>query len=147
MNPRPFAYFAGALLLLLAIAGNIPPLVQVEDDPLRVAAGVGGPHLFGLFPVGIGLSVIHAALGIWGLYAGSGLRRAVWFARRAALIFAALLIMGMIPGADQPFGIAPLYGNNLLLHGLLALFSFLFGWLYRVRRATTLPAAEEDAPA
>ncbi len=147
MNPRPFAYFAGALLLLLAIAGNIPPLVEIEDDPLRVAAGVGGAHLFGLFPVSIGLSLIHAALGMWGLYGGSRIGRAIRFARGAALIFAALLVMGMIPGFDQLFGIAPLYGNNLLLHGLLALFSFLFGWLYSLRRGTTLAPPAEDVRA
>lgn len=142
MNPRPFAYFAGALLLLLAIAGNVPPLVEQEADPLRVASGVGGRHLFGLFPVSPALSLLHGALGLWGLYAGSRLGRALTFARRAAIIFVALLIMGTIPGADEFFGAAPLYGNNLLLHGLLGLSCFLFGWLYR--RPTVIDDDEED---
>ncbi len=142
MNPRPFAWIAGAILLVLGICGFVSPLVMVEDDPLRVAAGVGGPQLFRLFPVSPVLSGLHIALGAWGLFAGSRLGRAVWFARRAALVFVLLTVMGFIPGADTMFGAAPLYGNNLLLHGLLAILSILFGWLYR--RPLALPGAYDE---
>jgi len=135
MNPRPFAYSAGLVLLLLAVLGLVPPLVQQEEDPLRIAAGVGGAYLLGLFPASLGLSIIHGLLGGWALYAAPRLGRAVRFARAATFIFGALLVMGTIPGADELFGIAPLYGNNLLVHGLLALLSFLFGWMYRWRSA------------
>lgn len=140
MNPRPFALAAGALLLLLGIAGFIPPLTGAEDDPLRIAAGVGGPQLFGLFPTSIVLSGLHAALGAWGLWSGAQLGRAVRFSRFAGLIFLVLLVLGTIPDADNLFGLAPLYGNNLLLHGLLAVLCFLFGWLYR---RPTVPTDED----
>lgn len=146
MNPRPFAWTAGALLLLLGIAGFIPPLVPVEDDPLRIAAGVGGPHLLGLFPTGAALSGLYVALGAWGLWAGARLGRAVSFSRIAGLIFALLLVLGTIPGVDTLFGLAPLYGNNLLLHGLLAILCFLFGWLYR-RPTVALDEDEEELAA
>jgi hypothetical protein len=145
MNPRPFAWTAGIILLLLGVAGFIPPLTPVEADPLRKAAGVGGPHLLGLLPVSPVLSGIHVLLGAWGVYAGTRLGRAVWFARRAAVLAAILLVMGTIPGADTLFGMAPLYGNNLLLHGLLAILCFLFGWLYR--RPAAPPAGEAEAEA
>jgi hypothetical protein len=145
MNPRPFAWTAGAILLIFGIAGLIPPLAPPEIDALRIAARVGGAQLFGLFPVSPVLSVIHIVLGAWGLWAGSRLGRALSFARWAALVFAILLVMGTIPGADTLFGAAPLYGNNLLLHGLLAVACFLFGWLYR--RPTIMPEDEDAAPA
>jgi hypothetical protein len=141
MNPRPFAWTAGAILLILGIAGFVPPLAPAEDDPLRIAAGVGGAQLFGLIPVGYGLSALHAGLGAWGVWAGSRLSRALAFARNAAVIFALLLILGTIPGADNIGGIVPLYGNNLLLHGLLAILCALFGWLYR-RPAASLDGEE-----
>lgn len=131
MNPRPFAWTAGAVLLMLGIAGFIPPLVPVEDDPLRIAARVGGPHLFGLLPTSVLLSGLYVVIGAWGLYAGTRLGRALSFARAAGLIFLLLLLMGTIPGPDTLFGAAPLYGNNLLLHGVLALLCLLFGLLYR----------------
>lgn len=145
MNPRPFAWTAGIVLLLIGIAGFVPPLTPVEADPLRIAAGVGGPRVLGLFPASPVLSGIHILLGAWGIYAGTRLTRALWFARRASIVAALLLVMGMIPGLDTLFGTAPLYGNNLLLHGLLAILCFLFGWLYR-RPAPAAPVAEE-APA
>jgi hypothetical protein len=145
MKPRPFAWTAGIILLLMGIAGFVPPLVFVEDDPLRTAAGVGGPQLLGLFPVSPLLSILHIALGAWGIFAGTRLGRAVWFSRRAAILAALLVVMGTIPGPDTLFGQAPLYGNNLLLHGLLAILAFLFGWLYR--RPTALPGTDEPLEA
>jgi hypothetical protein len=145
MNPRPFVWTAGVILILIGIAGFIPPLAPVESDPLRVAAGVGGAQLFGLLPVSPVLNVLHLALGGWAIYSGRRLARSVRFARRSAFIFAALTIMGMVPGADTLFGGGPLYGNNILLHGLLALLSFLFGWLYRRPVAVTEPVEPETA--
>ena len=32
---------------------------------------------------------------------------------------AVLLVFGLVPGPDMLFGLAPLWGNNLLLHGAL----------------------------
>lgn len=143
MNPRPFATAAGTLLILLGIAGFIPPLAPLETSPLRIAAGVGGPQLFGLFPVGAGLNVVHILLGLWGVYSGMRRARAVAFARWSAVVLLVLTVMGAIPGADELFGGGPLYGNNLLLHGGLALAAFLFGWLHR----RPAEAADEDQPA
>lgn len=145
MNPRPFAWTAGLLLLLIGIAGFVPPLVIAEADPLRIAAGVGGPQLAGLLPTSVVLSGLYVLLGAWGVWAGSRLGRAVTFARAAAAVFAVLLLMGTIPGADTLFGAAPLYGNNLILHGALALLCFLFGWLYR--RPAVAVGQDEDEEA
>lgn len=145
MNPRPFAWIVGALLLLLGIAGFIPPLTRPEDDALRIAAGVGGPQLLGLFPTSFVLSGIHLLLGAWGLWAGRRIARAVRFARFAGLVFLLLLVLGTIPGADTLFGAAPLYGNNLLLHGLLAILCLLFGWLYRHPAVTPVEGEPEVA--
>lgn len=131
MNPRPFAWIAGTILLLVGICGFIPPLTPLEDSPLRVAADVGGPQLFGIFPVSPALSALHAAIGLWGLIGGTSLTWAMVYARIAGFVFILLLVMGFVPGTDDVFGTAPLYGNNLLFHGVLAVLFFLFGWLYR----------------
>jgi Domain of unknown function (DUF4383) len=144
VNPRPFTWTAGLVLLLIGIAGFVPPLAPLETSPLRIAAGVGGRQLFGLFPVSPLVNVIHLGLGAWGVFAGRQIGRAVIFARWAATLLGLLTLMGMVPGADELFGGGPLYGNNLLLHGSLALLAFLFGWLYR---HAAPPAAEEPQAA
>lgn len=131
MNPRPFAWLAGALLVLIGVAGFVPPLVDSSADPLRVAAGVGHAQLFGLLPVSALLNLIHFGLGVWGLYAGRTLGRSVFYARRMSIAAGLLTLAGLIPGPDVLWGTAPLYGNNVLLHGLLTLSAALFGWLYR----------------
>ena len=131
MTSKFYATAAGALLILLGVAGFVPPLAPLETSPLRIAAGVGGPQLFGLFPTGVGLNVIHILLGGWGIYAGQRLERAVSYARWSAVALFVLTLMGTVPGADELFGGGPLYGNNLLLHGGLAVTAFLFGWLHR----------------
>lgn len=144
MDPRPFAYLVSVILLVFGICGFVPPLTPEETDPLRVAAGVGGPQLFGVFPSSPVLAGLHAALGLWGLIAGAKLGRAVIFARFAGFIFLGLTAMGTIPLTDTLFGAAPLYGNNLLLHGPLALLSLLFGWLYQ--RPGPAPVAPPAPP-
>lgn len=141
MNPKIFAWAAGIVLLLIGIAGFVPPLAPLETSPLRIAAGVGGPQLFGLFPAGPVLNGVHILLGLWGLFAAQRLGRSVAFARWATLVLGLLTLMGVVPGADEMFGGGPLYGNNLLLHGALALLASLFGWLYR---RSAHPEVEQD---
>jgi hypothetical protein len=143
VNPKPFAWTAGLVLLIIGLAGFVPPLAPLETSPLRIAAGVGGRQLFGLFPVSPLVNVIHLGLGAWGVFAGRQISRAVIFARWTAILLGLLTLMGMVPGADELFGGGPLYGNNLLLHGSLALLAFLFGWLYR--KAPPPPAEEPQA--
>lgn len=139
MNPQPIAWIAGTLLAILGICGFIPPLTPIETSPLRISAGVGGPQLFGIFPVSYALSGLHAALGLWGVLSGSRLPMAVLYARISGFLFLVLLVMGVIPGTDDLFELAPLYGPNLMLHFLLAVLCFLFGWLYRRHPAETAP--------
>jgi hypothetical protein len=131
MNPRPFAWTVGIILVLLGVAGFVPPLASAEDDPLRQLAGVGGPQILGLLPTSPVLNIIHLTLGLWGVMAGRRLSGALLYCRHAAIVLAILFVFGLIPGPDNLFGLAPLYGNNLLLHGALALLCGLFGWLYR----------------
>ena len=143
MQPRPFAWTAGAILVVIGLAGFAPePIVAIETDPLRQAAGVDHPQLFGLFGVSPVLNVIHLALGVWGLISGRSLNGALTYARQVTFAGALLTIFGVVPGLDTLFGLAPLYGNNLLLHTLLAITGFLFGWLYR--RPPAIPDRVED---
>ena len=143
MQPRPFAWTAGTILAVIGLAGFAPePIVSVETDPLRIATGVDHPQLFALFGVSPVLNVIHLALGVWGLISARSLNASLTYARQTTFVAALLTVFGVIPGLDTLFGLAPLYGNNLLLHFFLAITAFLFGWLYR--RPPAIPDRIED---
>ena len=83
----------------------------------------------GVLPANIIQSSMRLLIGIWGVAAswrGRGAPRA--FARAAAVLFGLLTIMGLIPATSSAFGLMPLYGNNIWLHGALALLGALAGW-------------------
>jgi hypothetical protein len=109
---------------------------------VRIAAGVGGRQLLGLFPTSAVLSGIYVALGAWGLWAGRRLSHSVRYARMAGLIFALLLVLGHDPGADTMFGMGAALRQQPDPPRLLAILCFLFGWLYR---HTAHPAEHEAA--
>lgn len=131
MSTRTFATIFGIVFLLVGIAGFVPQLVTsgAEVHPLSVDTDHG--MLFGLFPISPLHNAVHILFGLWGLYAGRSAGNAVTYARGVALIYALLTVAGFIPGLSDGFGLVPLYGNDIWLHGLLALVAAYFGWVHR----------------
>jgi hypothetical protein len=130
MNTRTFALIFGVVFVLVGIAGFIPALLQ-DAQGGAIAPGAHHRLLLGMFPVNPLHNIVHLAFGLWGLAASRSLGQAVLYARGVAIIYAVLTIAGMIPGLDNLFGLVPLYGNDIWLHGLLALVAAYFGWVNR----------------
>ena len=130
MNTRTFALIFGVVFVLVGIAGFIPAVLQ---DPQGGAIAPGAHHklLLGMFPVNPLHNIVHLAFGLWGLAASRAQGQAVLYARGVAIIYAVLTIAGLIPRLDDFFGLVPLYGNDIWLHGLLALVAAYFGWVNR----------------
>ena len=131
MTRRRFARIFGIVFLLVGIAGFIPPLMHEmhpEFPPLEVSAYAG--ELFGLFPVNVLHSGLHILFGLWGLAAMWSQPRAKVYARGVGIIFILLAAAGFIPGLLNGFGLVPLYGNDIWLHGLIGLVAVYFGWLH-----------------
>jgi hypothetical protein len=129
MNARHFALIAGAIYVVVAVAGFIPALLQpVHPDapPVHVDALHG--RLFGLFPVNILHTLVHLAIGLWGLAAARGLAGSILYARALAVIYAALALMGLLPVLNTLFGLVPLYGHDVWLHAGTAAVAAFFGW-------------------
>jgi hypothetical protein len=53
------------------------------------------------------------------------------YAKSVAIIYAVLMIAGIVPGLNTMFGLVPLFGNDVWLHALLALVAAYFGWMHR----------------
>lgn len=85
--------------------------------------------LFGLFPVNGIHNLVHIAFGIWYLAVWRSVHCARFYARAVAVIYAVLVIAGLIPGLNTLFGLVPLYGHDVWLHALIALVAACSGFL------------------
>jgi hypothetical protein len=140
--------YLGAGLLGLIPAALMPP--PADAPPTSFALMYG--YLLGLFPVNILHSAVHLAIGAWGLMAWRGMASPHVFARSLALLYGALAVMGLIPGMNTLFGMLPMHGHDVWLHGGTAVVAAYFGWRSEVhmerrqmsdRRQRMLPVAAE----
>lgn len=126
----------GLVFLVVGIAGFVPGLVAPPADPDAVA--VDGMHgqLFGMFPVNWLHNLVHLAFALWGIAAYvAGPLPSRTYLRAVAIVYAALVVFGVIPGLDTLFGLVPLYGHDVWLHALLALGAGIAGFLVPDRNA------------
>lgn len=132
---RLFAMLFGIVYLLVGIAGFIPPFVSAPPpDAPSLAVGAGHGLLFGLFPVNAIHSIIHLAVGVWGVVASRAFDAAKIFARGLAIVFGVLTVMGFFPVLNTTFGLAPLHGHDIWLHALTAIAGAYFGWFHQEAR-------------
>lgn len=128
-NVRRFALVFGIIYLVVGIAGFIPPLLtHPADDTHQLRVGAMSGHLLGLFPVNAVHSLVHLAIGIWGLAAAKSTGASVTYGRSLAVIYGVLAIMGLIPALSTVFGLVPLYGHDIWLHAGTALIAAYFGF-------------------
>lgn len=129
MKTSTFALTAGIAYLALGVLGLVPACLTPPpiDAPTTSFALLYG-YLFGLWPVNVLHSALHIAAGFWGLCAWRRKCSGVSYARALAVLFAALALLGTLPGARTLFGAMPIYGHDVWLHALTALAAFHFGW-------------------
>jgi len=127
-TPR-FALVLGIVYAIVGVAGFLPAALTTPPPgapPVQVDAGYG--YLFGLFPVNILHTLVHLAVGLWGIVASRRVGASRTFAASVAVIFGVLTVMGLIPGLNTTFGLIPLFGHDIWLHALTALAAAYFGF-------------------
>jgi hypothetical protein len=132
MSTRTFALIWGIGFLAIGVSGFIPGITTAPHHgfpDLVVEANYG--QVWGLFPINILHNIVHILFGIWGLLAYKSLGASKNYAKSVAIIYAALTVAGIVPGLNTMFGLAPLFGNDIWLHALLALGGAYFGWMHR----------------
>ncbi|HWI97457.1 MAG TPA: DUF4383 domain-containing protein [Burkholderiales bacterium] len=108
MTPRSLALVLGLAYLGLGALGLMPGA------------------LAGLFRANPGLATIHLVMGAWAIAAYMGRASAVSYVRKAAFVFAALALVGLLHGLDQ--FLMPLDGANVWLHLATAAAAGFVGW-------------------
>jgi|SRR5688572_27040304 len=147
MNTRNFAMIMGIAFLLVGILGFIPGVNQLHGDDLAAEGlRVGGPGhgmLLTLFHVNLLHNLVHVVFGVMGLAMARRYDTARLYARIVAVSYALFVVLGLLPDPfNTVFGLVPIHGNNVWLHGIIALAAAYFGF---VRPATEMPTDEYSA--
>ncbi len=126
---RVFALLFGIVFLLAGVSGFVPAL-----SPMHMHSGMvvtaNSRLALGLFPVNVLHDLVHVAFGIWGLLAARSVFGATFYARSVALIYALLVVLGLIPATSALFGLVPIDGNDVWLHAGLAVVAAYFGFVH-----------------
>ena len=131
MSTRTFAMLFGIVFLVVGVLGFLGEPFTAAPHGEHPAVNPEARDLLGLFPVNMYHNVVHVLFGLWGLAASRSAGGAVTYARGVAIIYALLTVMGFVPALYTTFGFIPLYGNDIWLHGLIALVAAYFGWVHR----------------
>lgn len=126
---RYFALIVGVAFTLAGIAGFLPfftPHAPPDAPHLIVDASYG--LLLGLFPVNIIHNLFHFAVGVMGVLAFGSYPAALQFSRFLGISLGVLTVMGLIPALNTGFGLWPLYGHDIWLHGLEAVIGIYLGF-------------------
>lgn len=125
---QKLAALFGVVFIILAILGFIAPggMAMQPADP--ATAG----KIIGMFPVNLLHNIVHLLFGIWGLAASRSWGGSKSYFTTVGVIYIVLAIVGYF--SPDGFGLVPLAGANIGLHGALGVVMLLIG-------VTTKPAA------
>jgi hypothetical protein len=131
-NTQKFALVIGIAYVFMCIMGSIPAFViQPDSLPSYVEAlgGVSGyGYLFGLFPVNALHNAIHIFTGLIGIITSISLDSSRLFSGQLGIYYSLLSILGLVPIANVFFGLFPIFGFDVLLHGFTGLLGTYFGF-------------------
>ena len=127
MSTAGMAMVFGIVFLLAGLSGFFAAPPPPDAPPLQIAHGHG--LALGLFPVNTLHNLVHLLFGALGLAASGG---AILAARQyfqvVAISYALLVVLGLLPATQTLFGLVPLWGNDIWLHGGLAVVAGYFGF-------------------
>jgi hypothetical protein len=128
---RTFALIFGIVYMLVGVLGFVPGLAQHNADMKPIMIETFHGKMLGLFPINVLHNVVHMAIGAWGILASKSVSASRLFGKGLAVFFGLLAILGLIPGTNTMFGLVPIYGHDVWLHGLSALIAAYFGFVAR----------------
>jgi hypothetical protein len=117
--------------MLVGVLGFVPGLAQHNADMKPIMIETFHGKMLGLFPINVLHNVVHMAIGAWGILASKSVSASRLFGKGLAVFFGLLAILGLIPGTNTMFGLVPIYGHDVWLHGLSALIAAYFGFVAR----------------
>lgn len=131
---KPAQYFAlisGLCFLLLGILGFFPGVIDRSVVPAD-AVGIydqGYGMILGVVPTNTIHSIIRMSFGLFGVISSIALDSSRVYSRAVAIGYGLFAIMGLFPYTNTTFGLAPIFGSDVLLHGASAVLGVYFGFI------------------
>ena len=131
-SAQKFALVIGIAYLSMGILGFIPAIVSQSGtmpasiENLGVVSGFG--YLMGLFPVNTPHNILHIVTGLLGIVTSISLDSSRLFSGQLGIYYTTLAILGLVPVANTFFGLFPLYGADVYLHGATGALGIYFGF-------------------
>lgn len=126
MSTRIAALVFGIVFAVVGFVGFVPSPPPPGAPPLAIEHGHG--MALGLFPVNTVHNVVHLLFAILGIAAWAGGWARTYF-QILAVSYGLLTVMGLVPGLQTTFGLVPIWGNDVFLHGAVAAASAYFGFV------------------
>jgi hypothetical protein len=127
MGTRTAALVFAIAFAVIGIAGFMPSPPPVDAPPLSVEHGHG--MALGMFPVNTLHNIVHLGFAILGLAAWAGGRSRGYF-QFLAVAYALLAVLGLSVATNTTFGLIPIWGADVYLHGIVAIGAFYFGFVH-----------------
>lgn len=130
MPARKFALIGGIVMLVLGLLALVPTLNGSRAFLPFMNLDVSYGMFLGIFPMNIlnKLALIVFGLGgIWAYRSGS-VNNSVAFARVVFVVMGLAALLGLFPATNTLGGYWPLYGNEVWMHALFAVFGAYFGF-------------------
>ena len=127
MSISAAALLFGVVFIVAGLAGFFASPPPVDAPPLTVDHGHG--LALGIFPVNTLHNVVHLLFGVLGLVASRSLAGARTYFRVVAVAYVLLAVLGLLPATQTAFGLVPIWGPDVYLHGAIALVALYFGFV------------------
>lgn len=126
-----FASISGIFFLLLGITGLLPGLVQYSGVTSNAsdAYGMAYGYIAGVIPTNGIHAFIRIVVGLLGIAASISLDSSRIYSRLVAVSYGLFAVLGLIPYTNTLFGTVPIFGSDVLLHGLSAAIAFYYGFI------------------
>jgi hypothetical protein len=147
MRPVKFAFWGGFVMLVMGALAFLPAFsltpVEAGLPPLVVEASYGA--FLGNFPMNIFNKLALLLFGLVGIGVSYSPARAlplsIKWSQAVFVVMGIGAILGMIPRTNTFFGYWPLFGGEVLMHGVFAALGAYFGYALPVKAKK---AVEQD---
>ena len=127
MSVNAAALLFGVVFIVVGLAGFFASPPAADAPPLTIEHGHG--LVLGIFPVNTLHNIVHLLFGVLGIVASRGaFTAAQTYFRAVAVSYALLTVLGLLPATQTTFGLVPIWGPDVWLHGAIAVVAAYFGF-------------------